>query len=126
MGKSYTKFIITCLCFALLCVSLTVMIWFGRTAPAIVTALIGGILMVCFFVSVVLEANDYARRVCGVITAHEVVARQGDGQSYAASFKDPLHTGTEFDLIKRRHGWFHIRLTDNSKGWIPETGADLI
>ncbi len=121
-----TKFILTCLCFAIVCVSLTVMIWFGRAAPGTVTAVICGILMVCFLVSTVLEARTRASRVCGVITAQEIIARQGDGQNYPASFKDPLHMGTEFDLLEHRPGWLHIKLSDNSDGWIPEISADLI
>lgn len=121
-----TKFVFTCLFFALFCVSLTAMIWFGRNAPGTVSAVISGILLTCVCASVILEANNQARKICGVITVEEVVARQGDGQSYSPSFKDPLHSGTEFDLLEHRHGWLHIKLSDNSEGWIPETKADLI
>lgn len=121
-----TKFVLSCVFFAILCISLTIILWFGRNAPATTTAVICGILLACFIVSVVLDARSQKRMVCGVITAEEVVARQGDGQNYAASFKAPLHTGTEFDLLERRAGWFHIRLFDGSEGWIPETGAELI
>jgi tetratricopeptide (TPR) repeat protein len=121
-----TKFVLTCFFFALFCISLTVMIWLGRIAPVTVTAVISGILLICLFASVVLEANNQARKVCGVITVEEIVARQGDGQSYSPSFKDPLHAGTEFDLLENRHGWLHIQLSDNSEGWIPESSADLI
>jgi len=121
-----TKFVLTCLFFALFCVSLTVMIWFGRIAPGTVTVVISGFLLICLFVSVFLEANSQAGKICGVITAEEVVARQGDGESYSPSFKDPLHAGTEFDLLENRHGWLHIKLSDNSEGWIPDTNADLI
>jgi len=121
-----TKFVLACLSFATLCSALAVMIWFGRTAPVTATAVTGGILLVCFITSVVLEANDRASRICGVITAQEVIARQGDGESYSASFKDPLHAGTEFDLLEHRYGWLHIKLPDNSEGWIPKTTADLI
>jgi len=121
-----TKFLLTCLFFAAVCISLTLMIWFGRAAPGTVTAVICGILTVCFFASVVLETRTRARRICGVITAQEVIARQGDGQNYPASFKDSLHAGTEFDLLERRPAWLHIKLADNSDGWIPDDDADLI
>ena len=121
-----TKFVLTCLFFALFCVSLTVMVWFGRDAPGMVSAVISGILFICLFASVFLEANSQANKVCGIITAEEVVARQGDGTGYSPSFKDPLHAGTEFDLLEYRHGWLHIKLSDNSEGWIPDTNADLI
>jgi tetratricopeptide (TPR) repeat protein len=121
-----TKFLLMCIGFAVVCVSLTVMIWRGRTAPSVVTAVLGGLLTVCFFTSVVLDARARSEAVCGVITANQVVARQGDGPNYPESFKDPLHAGTEFDLVERRPGWFHIRLSDDSDGWIPDKAAELI
>ena len=78
------------------------------------------------FTSVVLETRERARLICGVITDRDVLARQGDGQNYPPSFKDPLHAGTEFDVLERRPGWLHIRLSDNNDGWIPDNTAELI
>lgn len=121
-----TKFILTCFSFAAVCVVLTVMTWRGSTGPAMATAVVAGILMSAFLVSLVLEAQHRASTVSGVITAKEVVAHQGDSQNYPPSFKDPLHAGTEFDLLERRAGWLHIKLADDSDGWIPEAGAELI
>ena len=121
-----TKFLIGAVCFAIVCASLTVMTWRGRAAPWVVTAVICGLVTVCSLTSVVLETRARARRAGGVITAEKVVARQGDGQNYPESFKDPLHAGTEFDLLERRSGWLHVRLSDNNDGWIPENSADLI
>jgi len=121
-----TKFLLTCLCFAILCVSLTFMTWRGKAAPWIAAMVICGLLSVCFLTSVILETQARSYHVFGVITADEVVARQGDGPNYPESFKDPLHAGTEFDLLERRSGWFHIRLSDNSDGWIPDNAAELI
>jgi hypothetical protein len=121
-----TKSVVSCVFFAILCISLTVILWFGRSAPTTAAAVICGILLCCFIVSVILEAGGQNRVVCGVITAEEVVARQGDGQNYPVSFKAPLHAGTEFDLLEHRSGWFHVRLSDGSEGWIPEIGAELI
>jgi tetratricopeptide (TPR) repeat protein len=121
-----TKFLLTCICFAILCLSLTVMIWRGKTAPWIATMVICGLLTLFFLTSVVLESQARSHRIYGVITADDVAARQGDGPNYPESFKDPLHAGTEFDLLKRRSGWFHIRLSDNSEGWIPDNTAELI
>jgi tetratricopeptide (TPR) repeat protein len=106
--------------------SMTAMIWLGRVAPITLTMIITGILMVCFLFSVVIEVSGQAGRTCGVVTANEVIARQGDGRNYSASFKEPLHSGTEFDLLEDRSGWLHIRLGDDSEGWIPDTSADLI
>ena len=120
------KFLLMCICFAILCVCLTITTWRGRAAPWIAAMVIGGVLTACFLTSVVLEAQARADRTCGVITADAVVALQGDGPNYPESFKDPLHAGTEFDLLERRSGWFHIRLSDNSDGWIPDNAAGLI
>ena len=121
-----TKFVIACICFALVCISLTVMTWYGKAAPWVVTAVICSVLTACLLASVVMETRASTGRVCGVITTEKVVARQGDGRNYPESFKDPLHAGTEFDLLERRSGWLHIRLSDNSGGWIPDNSAELI
>lgn len=121
-----TKFLITCICLAIVCISATVMLWRGKSAGAVATAVIFGLLTASFFTSVILETRSRAKTISGVITADQVVARQGDGPNYPASFKDPLHAGTEFDLLESRPGWFHIRLLDDSEGWIPDNTAELI
>jgi tetratricopeptide (TPR) repeat protein len=121
-----TKFILTCLFFTVVCILLTVMIWFGKTAGRITTVVIFSILFICFLASAVLETQIQANRICGVITNQQVIARQGDGQNYPESFKEPLHVGTEFDLLERRAGWFHIKLSDDSDTWIPDNSAELI
>ncbi len=121
-----TRFTVTCISFAVLCIGLTVFIWFGRNAPTTAAVIISGILTVCFFTSVVLEARGQASRVCGVITAESIVARQGDGPNYQPSFKEPLHGGTEFDLLEQRPGWLHIKLSDDSDSWIPQSSAETI
>lgn len=121
-----TKFLIASICFAVACAALTVMTWRARAASLVATAAICGMLTVCFLTSVVVESRARANRVGGVITAEEIVARQGDGRNYPESFKEPLHAGTEFDLVERRQGWLHVRLSDNSHGWIPDNAAELI
>jgi tetratricopeptide (TPR) repeat protein len=121
-----TKFLLTCILFGLVCVSIVVAIWFGRNNTFIVSAIICTILMFCFLSSVVVEYKTHTGRISGVITAKEAVARQGDGQNYPPSFKEPLHEGTEFDLLEKRPDWYHIKLSDDSDGWIPEDSAELI
>jgi hypothetical protein len=121
-----TRFLLACVFFAGLCISITIAIWAGRNAPCTTIAVIAGVLTICFLASVFIEANMQANKICGVITAGEVVARQGDGQNYPTSFKDPLHAGTEFDVLEIRPGWLHIKLADSSDGWIPDNSADLI
>jgi len=121
-----TKFLITCIFFAIVCISGILMLWRGKSPPLVTAAAICGILTVSFLTSVILEARTRANTICGVITADQVVARQGDGPNYPASFKDPLHAGTEFDLPEQRPGWFHIMLSDDSEGWIPDNAAEVI
>lgn len=121
-----TKFTLSCAFFALLCLALTVIVWRGRSVAPVTIVIVSAILFICFFTSVLLQANSQAKSICGVITAEKIVARQGDGQNYPPSFKEPLHAGTEFDLLEHRPGWLHIRLGDGSEGWIPHTAAELI
>jgi tetratricopeptide (TPR) repeat protein len=121
-----TKFILTCVLFGIVCLCITAIIWFGRNNLWTVPAVVCCILAVCFLVSVVVESKIQADKTFGVITVKEVTARQGDGQNYSPSFKEPLHEGTEFDLLEHRPGWFHIKLSDDSDGWITENSAELI
>jgi tetratricopeptide (TPR) repeat protein len=121
-----TRFFLTCLFFAVGCISLTVIVWLGRMAPTTAIAAIFGVLTACFLISVALETYHQTTTVCGVITANEVVAHQADWQNSPPSFKEPLHEGTEFDLIEQRPGWLHIELSDGSDGWIPDNAAGLI
>ena len=121
-----TRFILTCVFFGIVCLCVTAVIWFGRNSLWTVPGVICFLLTVCFLGSVLVESQMRADRACGVITAKEVTARQGDGQNYSPSFKEPLHEGTEFDLLEHRAGWFHIQLSDDSEGWIPDDSAALL
>jgi hypothetical protein len=120
-----TKFLLTCIFFGITCLCITGTIWFARNGPLMTIAIVCCVLTVCFLASVSVESGS-SSRICGVVTAKEVVARQGDGQNYPPSFKEPLHEGTEFDLLEKRPGWLHIKLSDDSDGWIPDTSDDLI
>jgi len=121
-----TKFLLTCIFFGVVCVCITATIWFGRSPALTISTIICGILVLCFLSSVVLEYKTQVSRISGVITGKEVVARQGDGENYITSFKEPLHEGTEFDLLEERPGWLHIKLSDGSDGWILSNAAELI
>jgi tetratricopeptide (TPR) repeat protein len=121
-----TKFAVACICLGVFCLTSAVIIWLGRRASLTVLTVVSVILFACLFGSVVVESFNNATNLSGVIIAPEVVAYQGDGQNYPPSFKQPLHAGTEFDLIERRTGWFHIKLADGSDGWIPQTSAEVI
>jgi hypothetical protein len=121
-----TKFLLTCIFFGIACLCIAGIIWFGRRGPLMAITIVCCVLTVCFLASVIVESSSRSSRICGVITAKEVIARQGDAQNYPPSFKEPLHEGTEFDLLENRPGWLHIKLSDDSDGWIPDTSADLI
>jgi hypothetical protein len=121
-----TKFLLTCIFFGIACICVAGMIWFGRIGPSMAVTIICGVLTICFLTSVIVESGSKSNRVCGVVTAKEVIARQGDGQNYSPSFKEPLHEGMEFDLLENRPGWLHIKLSDGSDGWIPDGSAELI
>ena len=121
-----TKFLLMCIFFGIVCLSVTASIWLHRSAPLTVTAIICGLLAICLLGSIVVEAGAEAKKAGGVITVDKVVAYQGDGQNYPPSFKEPLHEGTEFNLLESRSGWLHIKLFDDSEGWIPDDSAELI
>ena len=86
---------------------------------------LSALLALLLLVSISLETRRQSREQFGVITAAEVVARQGDGPNYPPSFTSALHAGTEFDLIEQRPGWLHIRLSDGADAWVPEDTAQL-
>jgi hypothetical protein len=121
-----TKFIIAWTGFMVLCLTLTAAIWFGRKTGLSVVAVISAVLLVCFAVSVTIDGFTQATCLSGVIISPQVTAYQGDGPNYPASFKEPLHAGTEFVLLERRPGWLHIRLVNGSDGWVPQSDAELI
>jgi tetratricopeptide (TPR) repeat protein len=121
-----TKFTVACVCFAVFCLGLTIMIWLGRNVLLTTVTGVSAVLVVCFIGSLAVEGYSQAVNLSGVIVSPEVVAYQGDGQNYPPSFKAPLHAGTEFELVERRPGWFHIKLTDDSDGWISQNAAEII
>jgi hypothetical protein len=120
-----TKFLLACLAFAALCISGAGMIWRGRGTTGTAVAVLSAVLVVSLLASIFVDVRRQSGRRFGVITAAEVVARQGDGPNYPPSFQDSLHGGTEFDLLEQRPGWLHIRLSDGTDAWVPEDAAEL-
>ena len=120
------RFLLACLGFAVVCAGLTLMVWRGRRSSALAVTVVSGALVACFIGSVGLEIHRRQQQAYGVIIASEVVARQGDGLNYPASFKAPLHAGTEFRLLEKRPAWFYIQLADDSEAWIPDDSAQEI
>jgi tetratricopeptide (TPR) repeat protein len=62
----------------------------------------------------------------GVIISAEVIARKGNNDTYAPSFKEPLHAGTEFTFIEKRGSWYQIELSDSRKCWVPEKDIEFV
>lgn len=120
-----TRFLMNCICMGAICIVCAIMIWRSRRGWTTIIAVIAVALFAAMSCSVAVEVRGQ-NKICGVIIAAEVVAYQGDGENYPASFKEPLHAGTEFDLIQSRGGWLHIRLADDSLGWIREDAAELL
>ena len=121
-----TRFLLVCVYFAVLCGALTAIVWRGRGPAATAAVVLSAVLLLCFLASILVETRRQAKVHSGVITAKEVVARQGDGPNYPASFKDALHAGTEFELLEHRPGWMHLRLSNGTDAWIPDDTAELI
>jgi tetratricopeptide (TPR) repeat protein len=121
-----TRLLLACLAFASLCVALTIMVRLGRGTAPLTAAVLSGVLAVCLLASILIESHKQSAVRFGVITAAEIVARQGDGPNYPPSFQDPLHAGTEFELIEQRPGWFHLRLSDGTEAWVPEDAAEPV
>ena len=79
-----------------------------------------------FGASLYIERHQSTTSLEGVILEPEVIARQGDADSYQASFEDPLHAGTEFMLLEDRGAWWQIELPDGRSCWIPEKSGELV
>jgi tetratricopeptide (TPR) repeat protein len=79
-----------------------------------------------FGASLFVEQHQSTRNLEGVILGPEVIARQGDAESYQPSFKEPLHTGTEFILLEDRGSWWLIELPDGRNCWIPSSSGALV
>ncbi|MBW2470697.1 MAG: tetratricopeptide repeat protein [Deltaproteobacteria bacterium] len=84
------------------------------------------LLVLLFGTSLIVESRKSTMKKEGVILVQEVVARQGDAESYQPSFEAPLHGGTEFALRETRGEWWHIELPDGRSSWIPAKSGELV
>jgi tetratricopeptide (TPR) repeat protein len=89
-------------------------------------ALVFAVLSVLPAASLAVEAYQQAHTRYGVILAKEAIARKGDSATYEPSFTEPLHAGTEFNLIEERKGWYQIELADGRRCWITSSAAGAI
>ena len=121
-----TKFFLAGCFWSAGCISGSLWMWVKRGRLAlwvmVVTFLTGLFLAGSLMVD---RYNENAHRQ-GVITLDSVVARQGDGENYPASFTEHLHSGTEFDLLEERRDWLRIELSSGDEAWIPIDSAGII
>ncbi len=99
---------------------------FARRVVLLWILTVVAIASVLLFGSLLAETVLASDNMDGVITATEVIARKGDGQSYQPSFREPLHAGTEFVMIEDRRDWLHIELGDGRQCWIRAKNAGLV
>ncbi len=94
-------------------------------------ALLWGLAGAAFFclvltASTLFTHSQHSTRPAGVIVAEEVVVRKGNGESYAPQFPQPLHAGTEFEVLEARGSWLAIQLDNGTSGWIRRESASLL
>lgn len=77
-------------------------------------------------VSLLAEARTLEKERPGVVLSGEVIARKGDSTTYEASFRDPLHAGTEFLVVEEREKWIHAELPDGRRCWLPSQAVELV
>ena len=94
------------------------MAWTRRRALVAWPAAVCGLVALAMLGSCVAASLPSVTWREGVVTAREVVARKGDGASYAPSFRTPLHEGVEFRLLERRPEWLRIQLPDGRTCWV--------
>ena len=80
----------------------------------------------CLLGSLLIQEWTWLRTHSGVVLKREVTARKGDSATYEPSFKEPLHSGTEFTLIEKRNDWYHVELVDGRQCWVPVAGVELV
>ncbi len=97
-----------------------------RAWAPVVVLLVTGALAALFLGSLIADTVAGPGEHGGVILAQQVTARKGDGQSYEPSFTDPLHAGTEFQLVESRPDWYQIELPDGRRCWIPSDSAAIV
>jgi tetratricopeptide (TPR) repeat protein len=83
-------------------------------------------LSLLFLGSLAVEEYCLLKTRPGVIVSHEVVTRKGNSETYEPSFKEPLHSGTEFTLLEDRVNWYHIELADSRQCWVPSKDVELV
>ncbi len=79
-----------------------------------------------FGVSAALDAYGEKSLRFGVILSEATTPRKGPGESYAETFKEPLHEGTEFRLRDVQGEWFLVELDNGALCWVISKHVELI
>jgi len=87
---------------------------------------ITAVLSIFFTGSLVIEYITLQKSVPGVVISQEVIARKGNSDSYAKSFREPLHAGTEFTVLENRGNWFRVEFPDARTCWVPASDVELV
>ncbi len=119
------RLVIFTVSFALVWISAALLLFVSRGS---IRAVLVSATIVCalFLASLVVESVARVRRPEGVITAEEIIARKGDAETYQPSFTEPLHSGTEFNLLEARSDWLYVELKSGARCWIPSSSAELV
>src|SRR5437763_531752 len=94
-------------------------------------ALLWGMAVAAFFclvftASTLLMHYQHSTRRAGVVVAEGIVLRKGNGESYAPQLPQPLHAGTEFEVLEERGPWRAIQLDNGTSGWLRRESARLL
>lgn len=89
-------------------------------------AWVGGVVAVLFLASLSIETLAQQHSNLGVIVKPDVTARKGNSNSYKPSFTEPLHTGTEFNILEERSDWVHVELMDERRCWLPAESIERV
>jgi hypothetical protein len=86
----------------------------------------GAALSLLFAGSIMADEISKNKNRPGVIISSEVTARKGNSETYESSFKEPLHSGTEFILLEERGEWLNVELADARTCWVPAKDVEMV
>jgi tetratricopeptide (TPR) repeat protein len=87
---------------------------------------VGAALSLLFAGSIMADEISKNKNRPGVIIISEVTARKGNSETYESSFKEPLHSGTEFILLEERGEWLNIELADSRTCWVHAKDVEMV
>ncbi len=120
-----TRIIAFSICFMFLWVFAGIRIFTDKTY-LVWCITVAAALSVSFAGSLVAEELNLRKSRPGVIVSDEIIARKGNSETYEPSFKEPLHSGTEFTLLEDRGNWYLIELPDSRTCWVSSKGVELV